>query len=123
MNLAIFGGHVEYAHLLAPATAIGIHTHDDMSARLKRLAAQTIDKRLGNREAFAFYQRRLTIRVCGLDGQVHVRVHPVEARHSAFKQQLLRRIEHGLAVVGTCNSTKERGRGKRKQCGVEMFHV
>jgi hypothetical protein len=100
MNLAVLRRDVEDADLLTPTAAIGMGAHHDGCAGLQCLAIEPIDQRLRNPEAFAFYERRLTIRAFGFYDQVHVRVHPVEPRDRAFDEDLLGLVEHGLAVVG-----------------------
>ena len=69
-------------------------------------AIEPVDQRLRDPEAFAFDQRRLAVRAFGFDDQVHVRVHPVEARDRAFDDELLRRVEHGLAVVAEAGAQR-----------------
>jgi hypothetical protein len=123
MDLAVLGRDIENAHLLAPAASIGIHAHDDARTGLQRLAAQAIDERLRNRKPLAFHQCRLAVRTRGRDGEIHVRVHPVELLDCPFDHHLLRRIEHGLAVMGRSNGASQRGCDEGEKCGSRMFHV
>src|SRR5690606_41560554 len=93
MNLPILRRDVENADLLAPAAAIRVRAHDDRRARLERLAAQPVDERLSDREAFALDDRGLPVGTDRLDEQIHVRVLPVEAVDCSLDQYFLRSEE------------------------------
>ena len=67
---------------------------------------EPVDQRLRNGEAFPFHQRCLTVGAFGLDDQVHMRIHPVEPLNRPLDQDLLGRVEHGLAVVGEAGAAK-----------------
>ncbi len=115
MNRAVLSRDVEDAHLLAPAAAIRIDANDDRCAGLQVLALQTVDRRLRDPEAFAFDERRFTVWPLGFDGQVHVRVRPVELRDLAFDHFHFRHVEHRHAVVGIRRGAQQRASGE-KQC-------
>src|SRR5690606_11785929 len=123
VNLAVFGRDVEDADLLTPTAAIRIGAHDDGGAGLQCLALEAVDERLRNADSLALYQRRLTVRARGPDDQVHVRVYPVEARDRAFDEDLLRRVEHRLAMVGGSGGAQERRRGENRSSGCQTLHV
>ena len=107
MNLAVLRRDVHDADLLAPTAAIGVGAHDDGRAGRQRVSIEPVDERLRDPDAFALYERRLAVRAFRRDDEVHVRVHPVEARDRAFDDDLLRRVEHGLAVVRRSGSAEE----------------
>ena len=122
MNLAVLSRDVEDAHLLAPAAAIRIDADDDRSAGLQVLALQTVDQRLRDAEAFAFDERRFAVRPLGFDGQVHVRVRPLELRDLAFDHLHFRHVEHRHAVVGECGAAEQRGGGENRSSGSQTVH-
>ena len=75
-----------------------------------RCSPQAVDERLRDRDALALDECRLAVRPRRLDDQVHVRVYPVEPRDLALDQDLLRRVEHRLAVMRERRGAKSQGR-------------
>ena len=122
MNLAVLRRDVHDADLLAPTAAIGVGAHDDGRAGRQRVSIEPVDERLCDPDAFAFYQRRLAVRAFRRDDEVHVRVHPVEARDRAFDDDLLASCRTWTGCGAPKRDAQEGGRGENRRGGCQAFH-